>query len=168
MTSKIVAHLLYGLGGSATSPGIDTLATELRALGVTVRGPYDKDDWQSAASDLPRWTVEKHVVLGYSCGANDVTYICAAVAPKVVDLAVIIQGTEWESMSEIGGNVLHVLHIYNPNSLATGGLGSRVPSFSSGFRGKYEPVTNSDSHPEADLDPAVHAKILSEVKCLAE
>src|SRR4029077_10045387 len=99
--AKVIVEMLYGLGGTGTSPGIDTLARELRAIpNVKVRGPYDESQWQRAQNDAKRWTVEKIVLIGYSMGANNITDIAQGL--KHVDLLCAIQPTLYEGALPIG------------------------------------------------------------------
>lgn len=151
--------MLYGLGGESTSLGIATLATELKAIpGVTVRGPYDESQWEAAAHDAKTWTVEKIVLIGYSMGANNITFMAQQL--KHVDLLIAIQPTLYEEAAAVGSNVHRAIEFYNPNVLETGGLGSRK------LEGNIIYVTNSDSHSFADNDPVVLKRIVQEVKNL--
>lgn len=157
--SKVIVEMLYGLGGASTSPGITQLAAQLRAIpGVAVRGPYDESAWQEAVADTKTWTVEKIVLIGYSMGANNVTYMAQQL--KHVDLLCAIQPTLYEEAVPITSVVKKAIEFYNPNVLETGGLGSRK------LQGNVEYVVNSDTHPYADDDPSVHTRIISEVRKL--
>jgi pimeloyl-ACP methyl ester carboxylesterase len=159
MSHKVAVALLYGLGGSATSPGIVQLYDEIKKIpDVAVLIPYDQSNWQVAAHDISKYTVEKLVVIGYSMGANATTMIADALKPRAVSLLVAIQPTMYEGADTIGPNVVRAVEIYNPNVLETGGLGSRRLT---GTHVQY--VVNSDSHAYADEDPAVHKLVLDEI-----
>jgi len=157
--AKVIVEMLYGLGGETTSPGMAQLATQIKAIpDVTVRGPYDESEWETAVADTKTWTVEKIVLIGYSMGANNVTYMAQALSH--VDLLCAIQPTLYEDAASIGANVKKAIEFYNINVIETGGLGSRK------LTGHVTYVTNSDTHPEADIDPSVHARIIQEIKLL--
>ena len=154
--NKVIVEMLYGLGGASTSPGITQLAQQLKAIpGVHVRGPYDESAWQEALADTKTWTVEKIVLIGYSMGANNITYIAQGL--KHVDLLCAIQPTLYEAAAPITSVVKKAIEFYNPNVLETGGLGSRK------LEGHVEYVVNQDSHPYADNDPVVHTRIIQEI-----
>jgi len=161
MSWKVAIGLMYGLGGGSTSPGIDLLASEIKKLGpdVVVLGPYDQANWQQCAHDLSRYTVEKLVCIGYSMGANNTTFVANSLSH--LDLLIAIQPTMWEQAETIPSKVKKAIEIYNPNVVETAGLGARKLT---GFHTSY--VTNSDLHPYADNDPAVHKYIVEEVRKL--
>lgn len=163
MSHKVAVVLLYGLGGSSTSPGITVLYDEIKKLSndIAVLVPYDQHAWEQAAHDLSKYTVEKLVCIGYSMGANATTFVANRLSPRHLSLLVAIQPTLWEEAQTIPATVDRAIEIYNPNIAETGALGGRKLT---GFHTQY--VVNSDSHPYADNDPEVHKLILTEIKKL--
>jgi predicted alpha/beta-fold hydrolase len=159
MSHKVAVVLIHGLGGSATSPGIDQLANEIKVASkdIVVLHPYDQSQWSQALADIKKYTVEKLVVIGYSMGANATTFIANGLAPREVALLVAIQPTVWENAQPVGKNVIKAIEFYNPNFSETAGFGARK------LIGALEYDPNHDSHPYADNDPAVHHRILSEI-----
>lgn len=162
MSHKVAVVVIHGLGGSATSPGIDQLSQEIAHLSkdIVVLHPYDQSQWQQALADIKKYTVEKLVVIGYSMGANATTFVANGLAPHPVSLLVAIQPTVWENAESVGKNVLKAIEFYNPNFPETAGFGSRK------LLGAVEYDPNHDSHPYADNDPAVHQRIKSEIQKL--
>lgn len=155
---QVIVEILYGLGGTDTSPGMVQLAQQLGTIpGVTVRS-HDESDWTAAVINAKSWPDAKVVLVGYSMGANNITYVAEQL--KQVDLLIAIQPTLYEEAVTVGPNVKKAIEFYNPNVLETGGLGSRK------LEGNVEYVVNQDSHPYADDDPTVHNRIISEVKLL--
>ena len=56
--------------------------------------------------------------------------------------------------------------IYNPNFLATGGLGYARYAAPEAFAGRLRLTTTSDLHPDVDADTGVHGLILSDLRNL--
>lgn len=154
---EVIVELLYGLGGTATSPGMVQLTQQIKPHVKFIKA-WDESDWESALANAKTWTVEKIVLIGYSMGANNITYIAQGL--KHVDLLLAIQPTLYAPAATIGSNVAKTIEFYNPNVFETLGLGSRE------LTGNVERIVNSDSHPYADSDPAVHARILKEIRAL--
>lgn len=163
----VIVETLYGLGGAATSDGIVQLDNELKSIpGVTVR-PWDETNWNAAVINAKSRPTEKIVLIGYSMGANNVTYV-AQNLPHV-DLLIGIQPTLWAPAADIGQNVDKVLLFNNdgPVGIAeTQGLGARDYTFVPGFKGEFKHTVIREIHPLADNDVNTHKTIIAEVKKL--
>src|SRR5262249_41360993 len=155
--------LLEGLGGRITSHGIVSLQEELSAIpGTRVHLPLAQHSWRDAVKLIHQQKPEtKIVVIGYSLGANNSTYVAKNV--KHVDELIAIQASVWGRATAVGENVDRVIEIYNPKFWRTVGLGAKRLV---GIHFSY--VTNSDSHFYADEDPEVHKFVFHEVKKLAD
>jgi hypothetical protein len=157
--TDVIVEVLYGLGGTTTSPGMVQLVEQIKPLVKFVKA-WDESDWQSALDNARTWTVEKIVLIGYSMGANNITYIAQGL--KHVDLLCAIQPTLWEAAVPITSNTAAAIEWYNPTILETGGLGGRkLTGVNIGY------IPSNDSHPYADNDPRVHNRILAEIHKLA-
>jgi len=154
--------LLEGLGGRITSRGIVSFQEELSVIPNTrVALPLAQHSWRDAVKLIRQQKPEtKIVMIGYSLGANNSTYVAKNV--KHVDELIAIQASLWGRATAVGENVDKAIEIYNPKFWRTAGLGARRLV---GIHFSY--VTNSDSHFYADDDPEVHKFIFNEVKKLA-
>ena len=155
--------LLEGLGGRITSRGIVSFQEELSVIPNTrVVLPLAQHSWRDAVKLVQQQKPEtKIVMIGYSLGANNSTYVAKNV--KHVDELIAIQASVWGRATAVGENVDRVIEIYNPKFWRTVGLGAKRLV---GIHISY--VTNSDSHFYADEDPEVHKFIFNEVKKLAD
>jgi len=155
--------LLEGLGGRITSRGIVSFQEELSVIPNTrVVLPLAQHSWRDAVKLIQQQKPEtKIVMIGYSLGANNSTYVAKNV--KHVDELIAIQASVWGRATAVGENVDRVIEIYNPKFWRTVGLGAKRLV---GIHISY--VTNSDSHFYADEDPEVHKFIFNEVKKLAD
>jgi pimeloyl-ACP methyl ester carboxylesterase len=155
--------LLEGLGGRITSPGIVSLQEELSLIPDTrVPSAFAQHNWRDAVKLIKQQKPEtKIVVIGYSLGANNATYVAQNV--KHVDELIAIQASVWGRATALGENVDKAIEIYNPKFWRTAGLGAKRLA---GIHFSY--VTNSDSHFYADNDTEVHKFIFNEVKKLAD
>src|SRR5690349_1176823 len=155
--------LLEGLGGRITSPGIVSLQEELSLIPDTrVPSAFAQHNWRDAVKLIKQQKPEsKIVVIGYSLGANNSTYVAQNV--KHVDELIAIQASVWGQTSAVGENVDKAIEIYNPKFWRTAGLGAKRLV---GIHFSY--VANSDSHFYADNDPEVHKFVFNEVKKLAD
>lgn len=152
----LVVWLFYGLGGSATSPGIDQLAAKFRATGVSVRGPYFYDQWATIVPDIRR-TAGPKAIVGYSCGVGATSW--AANASRVKVMVAGIQGSVWCPPNPLASNVASAVEIYNPYCWQTGGLGCAT------YQGRNVKLyQRAVSHAYADVDPYAQATILNAVR----
>jgi len=160
---KTLVVLLEGLGGRLTSPGIVSLQNELAVIPNTiVPAPIAQHDWRYAANLIQQQEPGTKIILvGYSLGANNSTYVAKSV--NHVDELIAIQASVWGRAVAIGENVDKAIEIYNPKFWRTVGLGAKR------LRGvHFRYVTNSDSHLFAEKDPEVHRFVFNEVKAIAD
>jgi Cache 3/Cache 2 fusion domain len=155
--------LLEGLGGRITSHGIVSLQEELSAIpDTTVPLPLAQHSWRDAVKLIHQQKPEtKIVVIGYSLGANNSTYVAKNV--NHVDELIAIQASVWGRATAVGENVDKAIEIYNPKFWRTAGLGAKRLV---GIHFSY--VANTDSHFYADDNPEVRKFIFNEVKKLAD
>ncbi len=161
--AETLVVLLEGLGGRTTSHGIVSLQKELSAIANTrVPFPLSQHNWRDAVKIIQQQKPgTKIVVIGYSLGANNSTYVTKNV--KHVNELIAIQASVWGQSTAIGENVDRAIEIYNPKFWRTAGLGAKRLA---GVHFSY--ITNGDSHFYADNDPQVHKFILNEVQNIAE
>ncbi len=174
--SKIICIAdLYGLGGLTTSPGMLVLAEKIRKLGrnFIVLGPYNQSEWEQAAQDLARRPKSDLIgAIGYSLGANNVVEIAARLG-RHVDYIAGIQpsfwglGVDWSGTITLPPNVGLARNIYNPNFLATLGLGFVRYVAPADFSGRLQVSTTRDLHLDVDDDTGVHGLILGDLRTLA-
>jgi hypothetical protein len=161
--AETLVVLLEGLGGRITSAGIVALQKELSAIpNTTAPSPIGQSKWRSAVKLIEQQEAgTKIVLIGYSLGANNSTYITNKV--RHVDALIAIQPSLWGPSAAIGENVDKAIEIYNPRFWRTAGLGAKRLV---GIHFSY--ITNNDSHPYAHKDPQVHKFIFNEVKTIAD
>jgi pimeloyl-ACP methyl ester carboxylesterase len=161
--AETLVVLLEGLGGRISSPGIVSLQGELSAIPNTmVALPLAQHNWRDAVKLIKQQKPEtKIVVIGYSLGANNATYVAQNV--KHVDELIAIQASVWGRATALGENVDKAVEIYNPKFWRTAGLGAKR------LRGiHFSYIANSDSHFYADEDPEVRNFVFNEVKKLTD
>ena len=159
--AETLVVLLEGLGGRVTSSGIVSLQEELSAIPNTIVAlPLAQHNWRDAVKLIKQQKPEtKIVVIGYSLGANNSTYVAQNV--KHVDELIAIQPSVWGQATAVGENVDKAIEIYNPKFWRTAGLGAKRLI---GIHFSY--IANSDSH--FYVDPEVHKFVFNEVKKLAD
>jgi hypothetical protein len=161
--AETLAILLEGLGGRVSSPGIVSLQEELSVIPNTIVAlPLAQHNWRDAVKLIKQQRPETKIVLiGYSLGANNSTYIAKNV--KHVDELIAIQASVWGPTTALEENVDKAIEIYNPRFWRTAGLGAKRLA---GIHFSY--MANSDSHFYADDDPDVHNFVFNEVRKLAD
>jgi hypothetical protein len=154
--------LLEGLGGRVSSSGIVSLQEELSVIPNTIVAlPLAQHNWRDAVKLIKQQRPETKIVLiGYSLGANNSTYVAKNV--KHIDELIAIQASVWGPAKALEGNVDKAIEIYNPKFWRTAGLGAKRLA---GIHFSY--MANGDSHFYADDDPEVHNFVFNEVKKLA-
>lgn len=165
----ILVWLFYGLGGSATSPGVDTIANQLRhEEGVVVRGAFAYEAWRQVAAQVraaPR--AAPKVLVGYSCGVGATAW-AAAQAGVPVDKIIGIQGSLYCPPNPLTANVRDAVEIYNPNCAETFGLGCAVYRAGPHYKGHIKLIQRELSHGQADLDPIAQRDVLEAVRSLVQ
>lgn len=118
--NHIQVEMLMGLGGHATSSGIDDLAKLIQALNdknnyviVEVRA---WDDWKNAGAIL-KASGNKKVIIGYSNGGSEVTGISDMAFP--IDLLISLDPTIWINCSPLHDNVKEAICFHNANWLSS-------------------------------------------------
>ena len=161
--AETLVVLLEGLGGRVSSPGIVSLQEELSVIPNTIVAlPLAQHNWRDAVKLIKQQRPETKIVLiGYSLGANNSTYVAKNV--KHVDELIAIQASVWGPAKVLEGNVDKAIEIYNPKFWRTAGLGARRLG---GIHFSY--IANRDSHFYADDDPNVHNFVFNEVIKLAD
>jgi len=161
--AETLVVLLEGLGGRISSPGIVSLQEELSVIPNTIVAlPLAQHNWRDAVKLIKQQRPEtKIVVIGYSLGANNSTYVAKTV--KHVDELIAIQASVWGPATALEENVDKAIEIYNPKFWRTAGLGAKRLA---GIHFSY--IANSDSHFYADDDPDVHNFVFNEVRKLAD
>src|ERR1700751_1975022 len=117
--------LLEGLGGRVTSSGIVSLQEELSVVPNTRAPlPLAQHNWRDAVKLIQQQNPETKIVLiGYSLGANNSTYVAKNV--KHVDELIAIQASVWGRATAVGENVDKAIEVYNPKFWRTAGLGAK-------------------------------------------
>jgi hypothetical protein len=161
--AETLVVLLEGLGGRVSSPGIVSLQEELSAIPNTIVAlPLAQHNWRDAVKLIKQQRPESKIVLiGYSLGANNSTYVAKNV--KHVDELIAIQASVWGPTTALEENVDRAIEIYNPRFWRTAGLGAKRLV---GIHFSY--IANGDSHFYADDDPDVHNFVFNEVRKLAD
>ena len=175
MSKTVCIADLYGLGGLTTSPGMLTLTEKIKRLGknFTVLGPYDQSEWEQAANDLTNRPKGDLIgAVGYSLGANNAVEIAVELGRKLDYIAGIQPsywglGVDWSGLITLPPNVGCALNIYNPNFVATFGLGYARYAAPAGFAGQLQVCASNDLHPDVDNDAGVHGLILRGLQNLA-
>jgi hypothetical protein len=163
LTVKLAVFLFYGLGGSLTSPGMNTLGQELGGLpGVQVYGPYYYDQWQTVVTNMQALPPGMPIALeGYSCGVGSTAWAATAAGLSVALIAGI-QGSDFCPPTPLTPNIKAAAETYNPNCLETFWLGCATYTPGPGFNpGKITLVQRPDLHPYADLDPDALADMVA-------
>jgi hypothetical protein len=114
--AKTLVVLLEGLGGRITSAGLASLQKELSAIPNTkVPTPLAQSKWRFAVKIIEQQeTRTKIVVIGYSLGANNATFLTENV--KHVDELIAIQASVWGRSAAIGENVDKAIEVYKYSS----------------------------------------------------
>jgi len=161
--AETLVVLLEGLGGRFSSPGIVSLQEELSVIPNTIVAlPLAQHNWRDAVKLIKQQRPETKIVLiGYSLGANNSTYVAKNV--KHVDELIAIQASVWGPTTALEENVDKAIEIYNPMFWRTAGLGAKRLV---GIHFSY--IANSDTHFYADDDPDVHNFVFNEVRKLSD
>jgi hypothetical protein len=119
--AETLVILLEGLGGRVSSPGIVSLQEELSVIPNTmVALPLAQHNWRDAVKLIKQQRPETKIVLiGYSLGANNSTYVAKNV--KHVDELIAIQASVWGPTPALEENVDRAIEIYNPRFWRTAG-----------------------------------------------
>jgi len=161
-------EILEGLGDDQTSPGMLTIAAELRKLpGATVIVRH-WNQWQDAANALralPATTLRS--VIGYSNGASEVTQIAAENIP--IDLLISLDPTIWLACAALHGNVKQAICFHNVNPASSfPPVGHASLTTAPDFKGTLRTVDTWDMHINVDTDPAIQGAVILAERQLAQ
>lgn len=168
-TSGTHVRLMYGMGGEALSPGIDTIGAKAAQIpGVTMVKLYDFTATQQIADEVNAEPLTvKEVIVGYSCGANAAPVVGAGIT-RSVDAIAVIQASIWCVGTAISANVKFAQETYNPVCWQTIGLGCKLLDLGPGFNpNNFLVIDRPDCHPCADTDPNAQADVLSAITRVA-
>lgn len=162
------AWISYGLGGQVLDPaGGEVLLTQkIKELGVNVgNSPYLYSDVQTICDQILATPAGSLIIVGgNSLGANNAPYIATAIRFKRgIDYLFGFQPSVWGYRATVPPSVVEALCIYNPNWIATFGLGDYPwPLMPGNERTKMRYIQNSDLHP-GDSDAAMQAVIVADI-----
>lgn len=94
----------------------------------------------------PKHTAPKRVILGYSNGGSELTYVCQMGFP--VDLALALDPTIWLSMVPLGKNVRRAICFHDTNPLNP--VGHAYLKKGPDFNGTLITIDTSDLHLNVD------------------
>jgi len=166
-------HLLMGLGGKFTSPGVYTQAAQIKALGPDVSATvWAWDDWDRAAADLIAQKSTKHVAIGYSNGASKVQELANRLFQNNVrlDLLVAEDPTIWLPTTPLRANVMKAICFKNVNPASSfppvGHASLKAgPDFP---LSRLTTIETTLSHTAVDTDPKIIATVVQAVKAVVE
>jgi pimeloyl-ACP methyl ester carboxylesterase len=172
------AFLIRGLAGGRPfhfSGGLDVLARKLTAQGVTasvhVQGsflrPYGEVEAIAAAAHAAARNGARPVLIGHSMGADAALKVAVqlAAARIAVPLVVCFDPTSFRLLfgpPPVPANVARALCFYQKVSPLGRGFLKAAP----GFTGALIQERVATIHSAVDDDPALHARVLGEVKAL--
>lgn len=172
ITSTAGTHvrLMRGLGGAALSPGVDQIATlAAKVPGVTLVRVYEYTQAAQIAAEVSAEPLTVNEVIGgYSCGANSSPVAAADAAKRRIEMVTVIQASLWCGGTPLTSNVMRAQETYNPNCLATGGLGCKELDVGPGFNpSNLTIIVRPDCHPCADVDPDAQNDMILAIRSVA-
>lgn len=146
-------YVIYGQGGIITSYGMKLLANKIETqFPHSIVTCHSWDDPHSIANDMSKWFNMPIVLIGYSLGANCVTW-AAEDFKGVVDLAVCYDPSVLSIVINPGTNVKRLL-LYHNNDIE--------PEGHAVFKGPQVETTQiNEFHLAICYDQALHAKTLA-------
>jgi pimeloyl-ACP methyl ester carboxylesterase len=179
-STPLRAFLIHGLAGGRPfyfSGGLDVLARKLAAQGViaSVHGqgsllrPYGEVGAIAAAAQAAARTGARPVLIGHSMGADAALKVAVQLgaARIAVPLVVCFDPTSFRLLfgpPPVPANVGRALCFYQKISPLGRGLLKAAP----GFAGALIQERVATIHSAVDDDPALHARVLAEVKALQQ
>jgi alpha-beta hydrolase superfamily lysophospholipase len=174
------AFLIHGLAGGRPfyfSGGLDVLARKLTAQGVTASvhaqgsflRPYGEVGTIAAAAISAARKGARAVLMGHSMGADAALKVAdqLGTAGIAVPLVVCFDPTSFQLLfgpPPVPANVARALCFYQKISPLGRGLLKAAP----GFTGALVQERVATIHSAVDDDPALHARVLAEVKALQQ
>lgn len=172
------AFLIHGLAGGRPfyfSGGLDVLARKLMTQGVTASvhaqgsflRPYGEVGAIAAAAQAAARKGARPVLIGHSMGADAALKVAVQLgtARIAVPLVVCFDPTSFELLfgpPPVPANVARALCFYQKISPLGRGLLKAAP----GFTGELIQERVATIHSAVDDDPALHMRVLAEVKAL--
>lgn len=157
----------YGLGGQATSPGIDQLRDKIKAKypDIDVPPPFSGNDEGQVVKDIMAQPKEVPIIIGgYSWDADNTSLIARAVFPRTIAYLFAIQPSVYYPTVPIEDNVGEALCVYNPEWISTFGLGFQQLKLAPGNKKtKFALVATQDTHPAVQFDTKYHDMILASI-----
>jgi hypothetical protein len=156
--AKTFVGVLWPMGGPFPAIGLVELVGELKMMPDVEVKTYLHQSWPSLVEDIDHLPPGTHtVVVGYSLGANDSTWV--ANKAKFVDLIIALQPSMLSWNPPVTGKVGRMIEIYNPNPWMTfGGMGSKKL-----IGGNIEYIATNDSHPGAQFSPEFRSLVKREI-----
>lgn len=162
-------EVLLPLGNEAfDSGGMDNIAAlSAKVPGVTKVTIFDYYQTQDVVNDIDADpSAVKHIIIGFSCGANASPVVAAGTARKVY--VFVIQVSEWCGITPLTGNVVRAQETYNPDCFDTGGLGcGRLVSGPNFNPSNLTFIERPDCHVCSDHDPDAINDIIGAIKTVA-
>jgi len=174
------AFLIHGLAGGRPfhfSGGLDVLARKLNAQGVSASvhaqgsflRPYGEVGMIATAARAAAGTGARPVLIGHSMGADAALKVAAQLnaARIAVPLVVCFDPTSFRFLfgpPPVPANVVRALCFYQKISPLGRGLLKAAP----GFKGALIQEQVATIHSAVDDDPALHARVLAEVRSLRQ
>jgi hypothetical protein len=169
MATKAYAYIMFRLGGAALDPsgGEAVFTRRIAALDINVgNSPYQCTDVQTIVNGIMAAPSDAKIIVGGdSLGANNTPYVCQAlIGHRKIDYIFGFQPSLYGMHALIPANVVEARCIYNPNPLATAGLGAYQWACAEGnTTTKLHIITTSDPHP-GDDDIAMQNLILADIQ----
>jgi hypothetical protein len=150
-----------GLGGNATSPGMAALQQQVIAKfpKVICPAPFDGEDEAQVVQDFMAQPANMPLILiGYSWDADNTSLIAAAIyGRRRIAFLFAYQPSVYYPTVPIGDNVDVARCVYNPNWIATFGLGYEQLALAPGNGiTDFQLIPTTDSHPAVQFDTAYH------------
>lgn len=107
-------HVIYGQGGFLTSGGMYLLAQRLRSLyPKSVVQTWNWSDSSAIVADIVGHAGEPVILIGYSLGANAITWISSRIPKRTINLAVAYDPSVLTTVLQPGPNIKRLLLYHN-------------------------------------------------------
>ena len=160
---------LYSFDGIATSAGMFTLITKLKAIPDTTVKWYLWANYAQCAKDMfaEGAVGQKTVLIGYSGGGWRATTVANTVkGPKDIDLMVLYDPSPSWNVEPIKDNVKHAVCYQNTEQMWVPFLGYIGGGKLTGKAQKIDIVPITEQHLSVQFDSSLHDRTISLVKSL--